>query len=212
MHEHVFEPPSHDSIALFVVLQVVMSLSLVVVHWHMCIHTSHMCMYVFMPIKEWISLPIMCRCFHPSHLSFRKAKMPVKHVSATFGFTAPPPPRPRKAKTCKNGGCTPTSWASELGALRLHTLETTVGLMLVASKVQFFIPFPDIVRDFGDSTIAAKIITKKHLYKENASAQFIRINYKKSLHKANSLAYFLQNGTHQWQQHYKENLLVELFL
>ena len=45
---------------------------------------------------------------------------------------------------------------------------------------------------------------------------FGAINYviitKNHFTKQNSLACFLAKGTRQWQQHYKENLLVELCL
>ena len=40
---------------------------------------------------------------------------------------------------------------------------------------------------------------------------FVKIT-KESLYKTNSLACFLAKATRQWQQPYKENLLVELFL
>ena len=61
-------------------------------------------------------------------------------------------------------------------------------------------------------TIAAKIITKKTLYKEKIEAiNFIKITNSRFTKQIAWLV-FLQKGTHQWQQHYKENLLVELFL
>ena len=57
-----------------------------------------------------------------------------------------------------------------------------------------------------------QIITKKSLqWKCFGAINFVKIT-KESLYKANSLACFVAKGTRQWQQHYKENLLVELFL
>ena len=54
---------------------------------------------------------------------------------------------------------------------------------------------------------------KKTLYKRKSfeAVNFVKIT-KQSLYKTNSPSCFLQKGTHQWQQHCKENHLLELFL
>ena len=57
-----------------------------------------------------------------------------------------------------------------------------------------------------------KLLQENSLQRKSFEAiNFVNIT-KQSLYKTNSLARFLVKGTHQWQQHYKENRLVELFL
>ena len=54
---------------------------------------------------------------------------------------------------------------------------------------------------------------KKILYKENVLAQLICKKIQKNYFtKQIPWLVLLQKATRQWQQHYKENLLVELFL
>ena len=110
----------------------------------------------------------------------------------------------------QTAGCPRVNWAKKFMCSPRNTGNINFSLWLTGGLSQDCPNF-QIVYVFKVYPIAAKFITKKLFTKKCFGAiNFVKIT-KESLYKANSLA-CLQKGTREWQQHYKENLLVEFIL